>query len=183
MTFGRKLRGLRVAKSLTQQEMADLLGISRATYGAYERDKSKPMGIEKYRKLADILGCKLSYLADVEEEKDNSSYKTSWFWFTGQEHTKRPYETGVTPEQLRDWYTNVTANGILAFVNAYGTDNEGFAKIIAASHRTLQQSVMRLFIKIIEEISKQPTDLRNEQAVELAKRITEVAKDYALPLI
>lgn len=181
MTFGQKLRSLRVTKGLTQQEMADLLGISRATYGFYERDKWKPAGIEKYRKMADILGCKLSYLADIEEEKDDLSYKTGWF--TSQEHIKRPYEAGVTPEQLRTWYTRVTADRILAFVNAYGTDNEGFAKIIAASHRTLQQSVMRLFIKTIEEISKQQTDPRNEQAVELAKKITEVAKDYTLPLI
>lgn len=181
MTFGRKLKALRVTKGLTQQEMADHLGISRATYIAYERDKWKPSDIEKYRKLANILGCKLSYLADVEEEKDNSSYKTSWL--TKQELNKQPYEVDVTPEQLRLAYTYKTANRILAYVNAYGTDNEGFAKIIATSHRTLQQSVMRLFIRTIEEISKQSTDLRNEQAVELAKKITEVAKDYTLPLI
>lgn len=181
MTFGRKLKVLRAAKGLTQQETADLLGISRETYIAYERDKWKPRDIEKYRKLANILGCKLSYLADVEEEKDNQSYKTSWL--TKQELNKQPYEVDITPEQLRLAYTYETANRILAYVNAYGTDNECFAKIIATSHRTLQQSVMRLFIKAIEEISKQPTDLRNEQAVELAKKITEVAKDYTLPLI
>lgn len=75
------------------------------------------------------------------------------------------------------------ANDILSYVNAFGFDSNSFAQTVAQSHRTLQQSVMRLFIKTIEEISKQPIDLRNEQAVELAKKITEVAKDYTLPLI
>jgi transcriptional regulator with XRE-family HTH domain len=167
MTFGRKLKTLRVTKGLTQQEMADYLGISRTSYIAYERDKWKPASIEKYRKIADVLGCNLSYLTDKDE----------------QELNKRPYEVDITPEQLRLVYSYETAGRILAFVDNYGSDNEVFAKIIAASHPTLQQSVMRLFIKTIEEISKQPSDPKNEQAVELAKKITEVAKDYTLPLI
>lgn len=75
------------------------------------------------------------------------------------------------------------ANDILSYVIAYDFDANSFAETIAHSHRILQQAVMRLFIKTIEEISKQPTDLRNEQAVELAKKIMEVAKDYTLPLI
>ncbi len=75
------------------------------------------------------------------------------------------------------------ANDIPSYVIAYDFDCDSFVQIIAQSHRTLQQAVMRLFIRTIEEISKQPSDPRNEQAVELAEKIMEVAKDYTLPLI
>jgi hypothetical protein len=42
---------------------------------------------------------------------------------------------------------------------------------------------MRLFMRTIEEMAKVRPDQRNEQTVELAKKITELAKDYGLPLI
>ena len=36
-----KLRGLRVAKGLTQEDMADILGISKQTYNQKEQGKSE----------------------------------------------------------------------------------------------------------------------------------------------
>lgn len=41
------------------------------------------------------------------------------------------------------------ADDILQFVNAYGFDSDTFAKRIAGGHKTLQQSVMRLFVRTI----------------------------------
>lgn len=72
---------------------------------------------------------------------------------------------------------------VLYFVNQYGFDAGTFAKTIAKGHKTLQQSTMRLFIRTIEEMAKVNPDLRNEQTVKLAKKITELSKDYSLPLI
>lgn len=72
---------------------------------------------------------------------------------------------------------------VLYFVNQFGFDADAFAKTIAKGHKTLQQSTMRLFIRTIEEMAKVRPDQRNEQTVELAKKITELAKDYGLPLI
>lgn len=75
------------------------------------------------------------------------------------------------------------ANDLLIFVNAFGYDAETFARTIAASHRTLQQSVMRLFIATIRKMAEVHPDDRNEATVELAKKMAEIADDYPLPLI
>lgn len=72
---------------------------------------------------------------------------------------------------------------VLYFVNQFGFDADAFAKTISKGHKTLQQSTMRLFMRAIEEMAKVHPDQRNEQTVELAGKITELAKDYGLPLI
>lgn len=74
------------------------------------------------------------------------------------------------------------ARQVLALVNIFG-DNSEFATTIASDHKTLQQSVMRLFIATIREMANVTPDARNEQTVELAKKIIEIADGYSLPLI
>lgn len=75
------------------------------------------------------------------------------------------------------------AEEVLYFVNSFGYDADTFAKTIARGHKTLQQSTMKLFMTTIKEMSKVNPDERNKQTVELAKKITELAEDYSLPLI
>lgn len=75
------------------------------------------------------------------------------------------------------------AESLLDFVNSFSCEYEQFAKKIAADHKTLQQSVMRLFIATIREMANVTPDARNEQTVELAKKIVEIADGYSLPLI
>lgn len=74
-------------------------------------------------------------------------------------------------------------NEITTFVNGFGCDSEGVAETVARSHKTLQQSTMRLMMTIIRRLAQNSTDDRNEATVQLAKKITEIAKDYPLPLI
>lgn len=53
-------------------------------------------------------------------------------------------------------------------------------------HQTLQQSVMRLFVRLCKEMAKKYPgnfDARNEQAVLLAKEIAEISDKYSLPMI
>lgn len=75
------------------------------------------------------------------------------------------------------------ADDILDFVNSFGCDEEAFATRICRGHRTLQQSVMRLFLTTIRHMAENPADERNEAAVELAQKIMEASDDVALPLI
>lgn len=75
------------------------------------------------------------------------------------------------------------ANDILGFVNSYSHSDETFAETIAKGHKTLQQSVMRLFIATIRKMAEVTPDDRNAATVELAKKIAEIADDYALPFI
>ena len=75
------------------------------------------------------------------------------------------------------------ANDILDFINNFGYDSKTFAATICNGHRTLQQSVMRLFVTTIRAIAETPFDDRNKNAVALANAIAKIADDYPLPLI
>lgn len=75
------------------------------------------------------------------------------------------------------------AYDILNFVNDYGCDTEAFAEAICNGHRTLQQSVMRLIVAVIERMAVNGFDERNQAAVNLARRLSEVAEQYSLPYI
>lgn len=75
------------------------------------------------------------------------------------------------------------ANDILDFVNAFGFDSDTFAETICRGHKTLQQSTMRLFIATIKKMAEVTPDDRNAATVMLAKRISEIADAYPLPLI
>jgi len=64
------------------------------------------------------------------------------------------------------------------FVNNYAADTEGFVDGILLEHRTLQQSVMKLFIDLATEMAKRDShDLRNEDAVKVAKAIVALGPD------
>ena len=88
---------------------------------------------------------------------------------------KNMNERSVEAEEL--------ANKLLEFVNNYSHDADTFAKTIARGHKTLQQSVMRLMKRTIEEMAKVTPDGRNAATVELAKKITEITDGYSLPLV
>ncbi len=56
-----RLRKLRVDKDLTQQDMADFLGITRPAYTAYESGRRQPDN-ETLSKLADFFTVSVDYL-------------------------------------------------------------------------------------------------------------------------
>ncbi len=60
------LRFLRKSFKLTQQEVADILGIDRSTYTFYEAGKSTPTK-ENMVKLCDIYNVTVGYLLGVEK--------------------------------------------------------------------------------------------------------------------
>jgi len=70
------------------------------------------------------------------------------------------------------------------FVNIMGHDRDGFAEKIMREHRTLQQSMFSLFLRTIEEWSKQEhCDLRNEFTVEKSKEIMRLFNGSGTPFI
>ena len=64
-TIGSRLRDLRVAKGLSQNDVAKHLGISRPAYVSYETDKYKP--VRRLPELATILGTTVAYILGTEE--------------------------------------------------------------------------------------------------------------------
>lgn len=63
--FGERLRMLREQRSETQQDVADLIGVSKHCVSGYERGIRRPSGesaLETYEKLADHYNVDLAYL-------------------------------------------------------------------------------------------------------------------------
>lgn len=66
------------------------------------------------------------------------------------------------------------ASQLSNFVNSFDCDIDGCVDAILEQHRTLQQSIFRLFLKTINKWSKLDEslyDLRNECTVETSKKI------------
>lgn len=68
MTFGEKIRALRVEKHLTQQDFAKALGINTRMITRYENGISYPRSREAYQKIADFFGVDVNYLLTENEE-------------------------------------------------------------------------------------------------------------------
>ena len=61
-TFGAKLRSLRIAAGLTQEELAKKCGTSKQSISRYEKSDREP-NIRTAKVIADALGVPLEYLA------------------------------------------------------------------------------------------------------------------------
>ena len=62
------LKKVRKEHKLTQQDIADVLGVDRSTYTFYETGKTYP-SIATLHKLADIYNVTIGYLAGYEENR------------------------------------------------------------------------------------------------------------------
>jgi len=69
------LKNIRIAKGLTQQQLADATCIDRALIARYENGTRKPP-IEKLQLLADHLGVSVDCLLGREEEKKETLIET-----------------------------------------------------------------------------------------------------------
>ena len=68
MTFGEKFRAEREKRNLTQQEVADGLGINRRMITRYEHGLSFPRSRDAYKKIADYFEVDVNYLLTEDEE-------------------------------------------------------------------------------------------------------------------
>ena len=59
-TLGHEISAFRQQQGVSQQQMADHLGISRATINALENGRSGDIGIRKVMKILDYLGKELA---------------------------------------------------------------------------------------------------------------------------
>lgn len=67
MTFGEKVKAERTKLGLNQNELAEKIGVTRRVICSYENDKSRPRGMDRYKKLADALNLNLNYLLSEDE--------------------------------------------------------------------------------------------------------------------
>ena len=66
--FGSKLRALRQEKELTQQQLADRLGVTKATISAYETNAKYP-SVEVLIALATFFDVSADYLLGLSEQR------------------------------------------------------------------------------------------------------------------
>lgn len=69
MTFGKRLRSLRLARGLTQQQLAELAGIKGLQISRYEQDKAQPM-LDVLQQLCPALGCSADELLFDSNQPD-----------------------------------------------------------------------------------------------------------------
>ncbi|MCK9403909.1 MAG: helix-turn-helix domain-containing protein [Chitinophagaceae bacterium] len=69
MTFGKKIREIREEKSISQTDLAQVLGTNHSLIGKYEKDEVKP-SIDVIKKLAEALGTTPGYLLDDSTDLD-----------------------------------------------------------------------------------------------------------------
>ncbi len=67
MTFGEKIKNERTRLGLTQSQLAKQIGVTQRVITSYERNNSRPRGIEKYKCLAEVLGVNVNYLLNEDE--------------------------------------------------------------------------------------------------------------------
>ena len=67
MTFGEKVKAERTKLGMSQDELAAKIGVTRRIIGSYENDKSRPRGMERYKKLAESLNVNVNYLLSEDD--------------------------------------------------------------------------------------------------------------------
>lgn len=68
MTFGQKIKSLRIKANLTQKDLADKMNVTFQTVSKWESDTNEP-DIASIKELAKIFGCSFEYLFNDEEEQ------------------------------------------------------------------------------------------------------------------
>ena len=73
MAFGERLARARKEQNITQEQLAEMLGVSRQSVSRWESDIAYPE-TEKLIELSKCLACSLDYLLRGEEERKESSF-------------------------------------------------------------------------------------------------------------
>ena len=67
MTFGEKVRELRIKKGYSQDQLASLTGVTKRPVRNWETEGKYPRSGELYEKLSEALGCTVQYLRGEQE--------------------------------------------------------------------------------------------------------------------
>ena len=90
MIFNEKLRMLRKEKGLSQEDLADLVGVSRQAMSKWESGQTYPE-MDKVVMLSEIFGVTIdSMVKDKETEKDDENDVSAPFWMVrGQRYERK----------------------------------------------------------------------------------------------
>lgn len=66
--MGKRIRELRLAADLTQEQLGDMVGLQKSAIAKYENGKTENMKRSVIQKMADVLGVSPAYLMGFEED-------------------------------------------------------------------------------------------------------------------
>lgn len=76
MSLGKRIALLRNKKNITQEHLANALGIARATIAMYETDKREPDNTN-LKKIADFFGVSIDYLLGRKNIKNQQTFSNN----------------------------------------------------------------------------------------------------------
>lgn len=116
MTLGDKLAKLRKENNYTQEQLADILGVSRQAISKWESDSAYPE-TDKLIRMSDMFNCSLDYLLKDEAETDNRTQSEGiTFPFRIRERKSKKTLWGMPL-----WHIGKNAKGVFAVgLNAQG---------------------------------------------------------------
>ena len=80
MTFGERLRELRGARGLTQEQMAEEIGVNKYVLVKWENDYIAKPQARTLSKLSDFFGVSIEYLMGSEEPAPTPNYIQILSW-------------------------------------------------------------------------------------------------------
>lgn len=101
--YGERLRKLRKAKGLTQQDVADKLKLAKSTISQYESETNEP-DAETFSKLAVLYGASIDYIVVGETLSDETASKGAQFlkWINANFDDSFFSDFDNAPEQSKD---------------------------------------------------------------------------------
>ena len=118
MTLGDKLSKLRKESNYTQEQLADILGVSRQAISKWESNIAYPE-TDKLIRLSELFHCSLDYLLKDTEEEDNKKRTNEEIPFFRRYPREKKSEKTVWGMPL--WHIGRNARGFLAVgLNARG---------------------------------------------------------------
>lgn len=123
MSFGSKLKQLRLENKMTQEELSNILNVSRATVGRYENNERFP-DKDTLEKIADFFNVSLDFLFERIYEK-NGYLGTNICEDSARYSTYKEIEKKITDRLIKE---NIIKKGhlipenILKLTVKYGID-------------------------------------------------------------
>lgn len=118
MTFGEKFTKLRKEKGYTQEEVAEILGVSRQAISKWESDQAYPE-TEKLIKIGELFGCSMDYLLKESVQKEDNQEVQAQTEAINLKNVYFERKSKITVGGLPLWHVNIgfgrTATGIFAF--------------------------------------------------------------------
>ncbi|MGE5572991.1 MAG: helix-turn-helix domain-containing protein [Bacteroidota bacterium] len=113
MNLGEQIAHLRKAKGISQDELADLIGVSRGAISMYEINKREP-DYETLQKLADFFGVSTDYLLG---RTNKATRKDAARFVPVAPKTRKLYDVISRAEDLPEENVEQIADAVEALIN------------------------------------------------------------------